>query len=80
MRCETVKEKALAALPLLFVCQEENGHLKVTTPYLYPDGDDDAADIWKPEWFEQLSEFSEVVVWSERDKLPKLLRMTLDTV
>lgn len=39
MNCGQLKEKALASLPLLFVCHEEDGRLKVTTPYLYPDGD-----------------------------------------
>lgn len=39
MNCEELREKALIALPILFVCQEENGRLKIATPYLYPDGD-----------------------------------------
>jgi len=39
MNCEQMREKALSALPVLFECREENGRLKITTPYLYPDGD-----------------------------------------
>jgi len=39
MNCAELREKALATLPILFHCQEENGHLKIATPYLYPDGD-----------------------------------------
>lgn len=33
------QEKSLAMLPIPFACQKENGRLKVSTPYLYPDGD-----------------------------------------
>lgn len=39
MNCERMREQALSALPILFACQEEDGRLKITTPYLYPDGD-----------------------------------------
>lgn len=39
MNCERVKEKALNTLPLLFTCQEEHSYFKITTPYLYPNGD-----------------------------------------
>ncbi len=39
MDCEQLKEKALATLPILFSCQQENGYLQINTPYLYPDGD-----------------------------------------
>jgi hypothetical protein len=39
MNCERMREKVLSALPILFECQEENGRLKITTPYLYPNGD-----------------------------------------
>jgi hypothetical protein len=34
---------------------------------------DDSTDIWKPEWFDQMAELSEVVVWSQRERLPDLL-------
>ncbi len=37
--CEELRETMLATLPLLFVCQEENNRLKISTPYLYPNGD-----------------------------------------
>jgi hypothetical protein len=36
---EQLREKALGKLPILFACQEENCRLKITTPFLYPDGD-----------------------------------------
>ena len=39
MNCEQLREKVLNTLPILFACQEENGRLKIATPYLYPDGD-----------------------------------------
>jgi len=39
MNCERWKAEALNALPILFACQEEDDRLKITTPYLYPDGD-----------------------------------------
>lgn len=39
MNCEELREKALTTLPILFSCQEENGRLRIATPYLYPDGD-----------------------------------------
>ncbi len=39
MNCKQLREKALTQLPLLFTCSEEDDYLKITTPYLYPDGD-----------------------------------------
>ncbi len=40
MNCEKLKEQALNALPILFACDEdEEGRLRINTPYLYPDGD-----------------------------------------
>lgn len=39
MNYEQLREKALGKLAIFFACQEENGRLKITTPFLYPDGD-----------------------------------------
>ncbi|MGQ9626585.1 MAG: DUF1828 domain-containing protein [Anaerolineae bacterium] len=39
MNCEQWKEKVLSSLPILFVCQEEKRGLRISTPYLYPNGD-----------------------------------------
>jgi hypothetical protein len=49
--------------------------LRVDGRYGYISLVDDSTDIWKPEWFDQLAEFSEVVVWSEREKLPTILEL-----
>ncbi|MBM3298969.1 MAG: DUF1828 domain-containing protein [Deltaproteobacteria bacterium] len=39
MNCDQVRELALSSLPILFSCEQEDSYLKLTTPYLYPDGD-----------------------------------------
>lgn len=38
-RCEELQQTVLTKLPLLFICQEESNRLKISTPYLYPNGD-----------------------------------------
>jgi hypothetical protein len=46
---------------------------RIKDRYRYVSLIDDSTDVWKPEWFDQLAVFSEVIVWSGRERLPKIL-------
>lgn len=39
MNCNETKEKIIKVFPSLFECQQVNDYLKLSTSYLYPDGD-----------------------------------------
>lgn len=43
--------------------------LRVDGRFLYFSILDDAADVWRSEWIDQMAQFSQVVVWSERDRI-----------
>jgi len=47
--------------------------LRVDGRYGYVSLIDDSTDVWRPEWFDQLANLSEVVVWGERERLPAIL-------
>lgn len=47
--------------------------LRVDGRFAYLSVLDDAADVWRPEWIDQMAQFSEVIVWSERDRLLDVL-------
>ncbi len=47
--------------------------LRVDGRYRYFSILDDPADVWRPEWIDQMAQLSEVLVWSERDRMRELL-------
>jgi hypothetical protein len=47
--------------------------LRVDGRYQYLSILDDASDVWRPEWIDQIAQLSAVVVWSERDRIRDLL-------
>lgn len=47
--------------------------LRVDGRYGYVSLVDDSTDVWRAEWFDQLADLSEVVVWSEWERLPAIL-------
>ncbi len=47
MNCAVIQEILQSRLSLLFSCQEERGRVKISTPYLYPDGDYVDLYLWQ---------------------------------
>jgi len=47
--------------------------LRVDGRFLYCSILDDAADVWRPEWIDQMAQFSKVIAWSERDRMLDIL-------
>ena len=47
--------------------------LRVDGRYQYLSILDDASDVWRPEWIDQIAQLSAVVVWSERDRIRDML-------
>ncbi len=47
--------------------------LRVDGRYQYLSILDDASDVWRVEWIDQIAQFSTVVVWSERDRIRDIL-------
>lgn len=47
--------------------------LRVDGRFLYLSVLDDSADVWRPEWIDQMGQLSEVIVWSERERILNIL-------